>query len=202
MPRQRVPPERQLPPDVEVAGFVVVGYLQSATDASQTFADRFEEQLATRGVTDPETGEWYSAPALQEVLFETRAAVGEEVLIDAGAEMARLFDWPDSVSTTRDVLSEMTASHEAAHRNVGDADIGSYRVREVEDGRAVIDCAEFPYPDPVARGAIRGAVELISDDPDAVTVSERQSDDRPADGPATDDSVTSDSMPPRFVVSR
>lgn len=197
MPRQRVPPDRQLPPDVEVAGFVVVGYLQSATDASQTFADRFEEQLATRGLTDPETGEWYPAPALQEVLFETEAAVGGEVLTDAGAEMARLFDWPDSVSTARDVLSEMTASHEAAHRNVGDADIGGYRVREVEDGRTVIDCVGFPYPDPVARGAIRGAVELISDDPGAVTVSERPPDDSATDDPTTDDSGT-----PRFVVSR
>lgn len=179
--RRRVPPDRQLPSGVDVAGVVVVGYLQSATETSPIFADRFEEQLSIRGITNPEVGEWYPATALQDALFETREVADESALVDAGAEMARLLDWPDAVSTAEGGLTEMSNRHEAAHRNVGDSEIGGYRPERLDDGAAVIDCAGFPYPTPVARGAIRGTLELFVEDPEAITVSEHPAEDH-ADG--------------------
>lgn len=189
MNRQSVPPDRQLSSDVEVAGFVVVGYLQSAEGTSPIFADRFEKQLAACGITNPQMGEWYSATALQAALFETSEVVGEPALVDAGAEMARVSDWSDDIHTVPDALVGMRETHSTAHRKTESTDIGGYELEQVEDSRAVIDCRNFPYPTSVGQGAIRGTVELFANNPDTVTISKQSSNKQTEARTDTDDST-------------
>jgi hypothetical protein len=175
---RHVPDDRRLPSTVEVNGFVVLGYLRSAADTSPTFGERFERQLATRGITDPEIDGWYPAAAFQDALFETAEAVGEETLVAAGETMATLSDWPEHVSTPRDALVEMDDSHDRAHRNVAGVEIGGYDIRRLSADDALIDCGQFPYPVPVAQGAIRGSITLFTTDSRSVSVRRVTDDER------------------------
>lgn len=180
MTRRRIPPERTLDPNVEVRGIVVVGYLRSAAGTSQTFADRFEAQLGMRGISDPEMGGWYEATALQDALFETAAAIGEKPLLDAGQEMVKLSDWPESLSSVAGALDEIGDEHERAHRNTEAENIGGFDLQHVADGEAVIHCGPFPYPEPIARGAITETIQIFTDEPNAITVEERHPDEADA----------------------
>lgn len=171
-----VPPDRSFPDGAEVAGVVVVGYLAGAAEASPTFADRLEEQLATLGVERPETGSWYPASPVQTAMFETADTVGTETLYRAGRQTAALVDLPTDVRDPQDVLFALDDVYDRAHRGDG-PELGGYDVRHVADGEAVVDCVRTPYPAPLVRGVLCGAVDRVTPPETGVDATQSTPDD-------------------------
>lgn len=171
-----VPPVRRFSDDAEVAGFVVVGYLAGAREASQTFADRLERQLATLGIEQPTADDWYPATPLQTAMFETADAVGAETLSRAGRQTVALVDLPPDVRGPRDVLFELDDVYDRAHRGDG-SELDEYDVPHVADGEAVVDCVQMPYPASLVCGALSGAVDRVSSG--ETTVGVEQSEPEP-----------------------
>mgnify|MGYP007091079691 FL=1 len=167
---------RRLPDGAEVAGFVVLGYVNSAEAASPVFGQRMEEQLSRRGIEDPQQGEWYPARPVQTAFAETADGVGEQLLVNAGKEIASLYDWPADVDTLDAALSAMDDAHSDAHRRIGSHDIGGYEVVSREDRSARVVSDGFPYPTEVARGAIEGTVERFKTTAGMVTVEDVSAD--------------------------
>lgn len=168
-----VPPHRQFPDGAEVAGFVVVGYLAGAREASQTFADRLQRQLATLGIEQPAAGDWYPAKPLQTAMFETADAVGGETLSRAGRQTVVLADLPPDVCGPRDVLFALDNMYDRAHRGDGSG-LDEYDVPHVADGEAVVDCVRVPYPASLVCGVLSGSVERVSSDETTVRVEQSQ----------------------------
>jgi hypothetical protein len=167
-----VPADDRLPPTAEVRGFVVTAYLRSARETSRTLGDRFEAQLAKRGIESAESDEWYSAREVQAVLYETADLVGPEALVDAGATAADLADWPEAVGSVGDALAELDVIWTAAHRDPGDNLVDGYAVESRGARTARVRLDRFAYPDPVARGLVAGTTRAFGSDPEAVVVAD------------------------------
>lgn len=155
---------------------MVVGYLAGAAEASPTFADRLEEQLATLGVENPDADGWYPAGPVQTAMFETADAVGAETLYRAGRQTATRVDLPTDVRDPQDALLELDTAYDRAHRG-DDPELGGYDVRHVADGLAVVDCVRTPYPAPLVRGVLCGTVDRFTPPVAAVDATQSTPDD-------------------------
>ena|GEM_PF-1032375 len=159
MHAQAVPPERAFGPTAEVSGYLIVAYLESATAASRTFADRLRKQLAAVGIDRPTSDEWYPAAAFQTVLFEAADSLDDETLCRIGRQMASLSGVPDETDSPVAALSALDTAHGDAHRHVDDST--TYELRDVDESArtAVVACPQIPYPGSVATGAVAGVVD-------------------------------------------
>jgi len=166
----------RVPESVEVQGYVIQGYVESAAEISESYGKRFRDQLADRGIEDVDPDKWYSAADAQDAFYETKEKIGSQTLINAGAKMAEVNEWPDHVTTVEDGLTTLDKNHQNTHRNTGDYDVGGYKVVHLDEGEARVDCTGVPYPSELGQGAIKGTIKFFQKNDSVVKISRVESE--------------------------
>jgi hypothetical protein len=122
---------------VEVSGVTVRAI-------AQAMGDRSLHVLAKHGLEDVKPDYWYPQQAWLDAFYELAQGDFSATLdlVSIGMRIPEAAIWPSGVKTVEDALFSIDEAYQMAHRN---GEIGSYHVRVVGEGEAVLVC-ENPYP--------------------------------------------------------
>lgn len=144
--------------DVEINGQTIRAMLEGVSRFSERYQETVRAALATNGVVNPESDEWYPQRAWLDAFGELADRLEPHLLARIGEQIPETAEWPTGIAG---VESGLRSIDRAYHRNHRGGDIGNYHVAEVADRTGTVRCSN-PYPCPFDRGIIRSVARAYA----------------------------------------
>lgn len=149
--------------DTEIIGRYILAFVESTGKVSKVFERKTRDIFAENGldISAVEEDGWYDALSYAAAMQQVEDEVGEQTLMEAGAEQAKNVPWPEQVRSVSDGLNFLVEADKQAHRpDYG----GNYRYEKIDGSTGRFGIRErAPYPVTNYKGVFEGAVRSLSD---------------------------------------
>ncbi|WP_159077031.1 hypothetical protein [Halococcoides cellulosivorans] len=160
-------------PDAEAQGRYLQHFLQSTEDVLPALRRRTQDVLAAKGIEDVDREAYYPIEDVAGVFQNIAASMGERTLSRGAEKMGLDLPVPASVDSPHAALERLDDRHRESCRISPDADesgpaatdpAGGYDVTFVDPATARVAITDrYPFPDVMAGGIVRGAVNRLTD---------------------------------------
>ncbi len=106
--------------------------------------------LASKGIADPQPGQWYSQQAWLDSFKEISEKIGAKVLFEIGKKIPENAQWPPEIDNIEKALPSIDMAY---HMNHKDGEIGHYNFKQTGEKNGVMVC-QNPYPCEFDRGIV------------------------------------------------
>ncbi|MFB6177211.1 MAG: hypothetical protein ABEI99_08745 [Halobaculum sp.] len=152
----------------ELSGRYVQIFVECAADISSVFEEKTRRVLASNGIREISTDEWYDAVAFARALHEIGEAAGPEMLESVGSRMVWASDpivSTDDPESAFEVLSEFAV--ETAHRGPKSAEVVAFETDRLGPREYRVGTGPgYHYPEAYAHGVFRATVAAAADVPE------------------------------------
>lgn len=152
--------------DTKIIGRYILAFVESTGKVSAVFERKTRSILSENGIEVSEVEEdgWYDARNYAQAMHQVLDQVGEQTLIEAGAEQAKNVPWPEEVRSVSDGLNFLVEADKQAHRQPSGTFDGDYRYEKIDESSGRVGVREqAPYPVANFKGVFEGGVRALTD---------------------------------------